>query len=246
MNKLCLALIHLFGAAAAYSQIVTFSGHDPDATSVGPRPNSEAAATSFRNSAGLLGSITTITFESAPNGQFDSLNVGPGVEARQFSHDLGIGGIVTEGYATPAGAGTGFNTTSAGSKFIGFVPAFEAGSARLEFTYTTPIQAWGAYIIGMEPNAAGVLSVRFNDGSAQSFSLTESDPAGVQFFGFTDSGKSIASVTLFESGISGTRDIWGIDDVQFVAVPEPSTIALLVLSGVALLMPIRRLCCARA
>ena len=51
--------------------------------------------------------------------------------------------------------------------------------------------------------------------------------ANIQFFGFTDPGKQIVSVTL----AGNTADVFGIDDVRFVStdVPEPSTFSLAIL-----------------
>jgi hypothetical protein len=58
----------------------------------------------------------------------------------------------------------------------------------------------------------------------------------VLFFGFTDFGKSFTSVTISTGQANSLRDIFGIDDVRYVAapasVPEPASIAL---AGLALL-----------
>src|SRR4051794_173351 len=67
----------LLGASSlANASIVVYSGLDVGANSTDPRPNSNAAASSF---SAAVGSSTLITFESSPVGTFSSLVVSPGV-----------------------------------------------------------------------------------------------------------------------------------------------------------------------
>ena len=56
--------------------------------------------------------------------------------------------------------------------------------------------------------------------------------SGVQFLGFTDSGKLISSITV-NVQLGGTGDIIGIDDVRIVAAPEPTSLAIFGLMGLA-------------
>jgi hypothetical protein len=76
------------------------------------------------------------------------------------------------------------------------------------------------------------LTLNFNDGTSQSLPVPKNAVAGVQFFGFTDLGTSIASIVLTEAGPFNSRDIFGIDDVRFglaqatTITPEPSTLAM--------------------
>jgi PEP-CTERM motif/Beta-galactosidase second all-beta domain len=246
MKKLAKVLLLLVFAAttmttASFSNVITFAGNDPGAQAVDPKPNSSAAAAAFDASAGVLGGLNLVTFESLPLGQFSSMTLAPGVTATQVNNDPAAGGIVTEGYATPVGAATGYNTTPGGARFLGFVALFDIGTARLDISFSNPIQAWGAYAVGLDSGAAGTVNVEFDDGTANSFQLADTSPAGVQFFGFTDANRSIVAVSLVETGISGgSRDIYGVDDMRYVLVPEPSTFALAGLSIVGLLAIIRR------
>ena len=226
MKTLCITVALVQTLTTAFSQVTLFSGSDSGAAPAGPWPNSANAAAAFDTAAGHLGSIYTINFEALPLGQFASLPLMPGVTATQTGYDPGVGGIVANGYATPVGA-TGFNTTPGGSRFLGFVPSFNVGTATLDFAFSTPVQAWGAYVVGLDSAVAGSVSVQFNDGSANSYALQDLNSAGVEYFGFTDPNRSIVHITLVETGISGTRDIYGVDDVSFVVVPEPSTWVLL-------------------
>jgi len=59
--------------------------------------------------------------------------------------------------------------------------------------------------------------------------LSPNATTGAQFFGFTDSGASISSVTLNEAGpFTSARDLWAVDDVVYsTTVPEPATLSLL-------------------
>jgi len=226
MKRVCLALISGLAATTASAQPFIFSGIDPGTDYLDPRPNSTAAAASFDAQAGALGALNLITFESFAIGQFNSLTLAPGVVVAQVNYDLGLGGIVTRGYATPVGAATGFNTTPGGEKFLGFVPAFGPTNASLQFQFSTPIQAWGAYVVGLEPTVAGSVFVQFNDGNYQWLALPEAAGGGAQFFGFTDPGRLISSIALIEAQLGPTRDIYGVDDMRYVLVPEPGTLSL--------------------
>jgi len=236
MKNFCILFISIQTFTTAFSQVITFSASDPGAVEGGPRPNSASAAAAFNTAAGALGPVSTINFEALTLGQFSSRTLASGVTASQVGYDTGIGGIVTSGYATPVGAPTGFNTTPGGAKFLGFVPTLNIGTATLDFAFSTPIQAWGAYIVGLESSVAGTVNLQFNDGSLNSFPLQDLSPAGVQYFAFTDPGRSIVHVTLVETGITGTRDIFGVDDLSYVVVPEPATAALLCLGCATILM----------
>jgi len=238
MKTLWISLVAVQTLTTALSQVTLFSGSDPGAVQSGPWPNSANAAAAFNTAAGLLGLVSTINFEALPLGQFASLTLAPGVTATQGSYDPTVGGIVTVGYASPAGAPTGFNTTPGGSKFLGFVPGINIGSATLDFGFSPPIQAWGAYFVGLESTVPGTLSVQFNDGSANSYPLLKLDPAGVEYFAFTDPKRSISHVTLTEGDIlRGPQDIYGVDDVSFVVVPEPRMMSLFCFGMGALLLP---------
>jgi hypothetical protein len=120
------------------------------------------------------------------------------------------------------------------------VPNINAGTATLDFAFATLIQAWGAYVIGLESTVAGTVNVQFNDGTLNSFSLVDLSPAGVQYFGFTDPARAIVHVTLVETGITSSRDIYGVDDVSYVSVPEPGVAALFSFGGLAMLVRRRK------
>ena len=76
--------------------------------------------------------------------------------------------------------------------------------------------------------------MRFNDGAAQVLALPNPG-TGVAFFGFTDFGKAISSITINVQlgGPENIGDIIGVDDVRIseAVVPEPATMTLL---GIAL------------
>lgn len=223
----CLTVLAAAGPSRA--DIVIFSGSDPGVGPGGARPNSDAAAAAFDAAAAALGAVNVITFESAPLGNFASLGVAPGVTAMLSGTDTDV----NPGVTNVAGDTTlGYNTTAGGGRFVRVVPIFNIGTASLEFVFATPVQAFGAYITGLG-TANGNLQFRFNDGANQSLAVGGSSNGGVRFFGFTDAGTSISSVRLELSGVSGTRDIFGVDDVRFVgagtqAVPEPGTLSLCV------------------
>jgi hypothetical protein len=207
-----------------------FSLADAGAGPADPRPNSNFAASSFATAAGALGPINTITFETLPTGFTNPLGAASGVTVSFSGAFDAVGFPALIGVTTNSGDPTalGYNTTVGGSKYLGFVPQFEAPSATLTFSFSTPINSFGTYITGLEEGIDGVVTVEFNDGALQSFLLSDPIGGGVQFFGFTDAGHAISAVSFVETDVSSsTRDILGIDDVSYTVIPEPGTLLLL-------------------
>ena len=239
-------LVILFGLAfvlltnvQAQATLIWFSGIDKGVGPGDARPNADLVKQAFVTEAGP--NLVTVQFEDLPIGPFTAHVVGPGITATLVNSDPQIGGIVANGWSGPPQT-TGFNTTSGGQKFLAFVPNFQAATSSLTFTFSDPIQAFGAYITALESNVDGVVHVIFNDGVAQDFPLPETDIGGAQFFGFTDAGKLISQLVFQEVQVGAIRDIWGIDDILVAhSVPEPSTCALLAIGGVVLHRVRRRL-----
>ena len=212
----------VLSAAATNAQIVTFKAVDTGASVIGPFPNSDAAAASFDAAAGALGSVNLIDFESAPVGAFSNLLAAPGVSitgADLFGADHEI-------RDAPCSNGCGFNTRSGGAQYA------QLNGGTLTFTFAAPVQAFGAYLTGLE---IGLQAITFDDGAPQLLSLPTSG-RGAAFFCFTDAGKSISSITVFARWES-----IGIDDVRYVgAVPEPASYALMLAGPGALGFMVRR------
>jgi hypothetical protein len=217
----------------ASASVVTFTGQDPNAGPGNPRPNSDAAAASFDAAAALLGTVSTITFESAPLGAFSSLTIAPGVTltgADYLGNQQNILGATAFPTNPPLG---GSNTTAGGSRY-----ADELGGT-LTFTFATPTQFFGAYLTGIQ-TAFFLDTFTFSDGTSETVSIpgdnTNANVGSLDFVGFTDAGKSITSVTINGSNANGA-DEFGVDDVRFQGpdvspVPEPGSLTL-VFSGLA-------------
>jgi hypothetical protein len=207
------AFASLAFVANADAAPIIFSGFDNGANSTDPRPNSNAAQGSFSLA---VGSSNLITFESSPLGSFSSLTVAPGVVMS------GNGEIRNSASGTPDRL-FGYNTTSAGSRFVSML------GGDLTFTFASPISAFGAYFSGIQSQASQE-TITFSDGSSQTVNIpnTSMPDGGVAFVGFTDAGKQISSVQ-----IHFTNDIVGLDDVQFANVPEPTSLAVFALIGIA-------------
>lgn len=208
-----------------------------------PYANADAAAADF---AAAAASLTTIDFESAPLGNFATLGLGGGVDVSLSgtTSGSGYGGISNNNSSTALG----FNTTVGGSQFLSIFPAGTglAVDASAIFDFTDPINQFGFYITGDESSISGEYSVLFDDGSAQSIVIDSAlgSPGGVAFFGFTSDGL-ITQITINGLGDldNGTREVVGIDDVQYglrAAVPEPPMLALWAIVGAAGLLARRR------
>ena len=200
-----------------------FTGADGGAGSLATAPNSVAAAASFDAAAAALGTENTITFESSPLGPFSSLALASGVTLTGSNVSSNDQSIVN---TTPcSNALCGYNTTPGGSKFL----LLYGGTATFSFSDGT--DAFGAYLTGVQ-NAGETIT--YSDGTSQSVAIPNPGfSGGTTFVGFTDAGKSIASIT-----INVTNDIVGVDDVRYVtdSVPEPASLALMgsALIGLAL------------
>jgi len=228
------------GGVPVYA-IAGFSAIDVGAGPGDPRPNADAAAASFDAAASALNPLKYENFESAPLGNFSSLTL-----ANMTVTMSGTASDVDAGITNVAGSGVlGYNTTGDGSRHLRFVPPFVevpiegpplTAIVTVTFTPTEKLQAWGAYLTGVQPFPNTTVEVVFDDGTSQSFLVPgDLDLGGATFFGFTDPGKLITSVTVRETVVSGQyRDILSIDDVrfapansstQFVPANEPATVA---------------------
>ncbi len=228
-----LPLILVLGAGGQVKgDLIVFQGIDPGVGPGGARPNSNAAAAAFDAAANALGGFDLITFEGLTLGNFSSRVVAPGVTASLF----GTAGDANAGITNILGDATlGYNTTAGGSQHLRVVPDFAVGLTTATFTFDVPIQAFGAFFTGIG-TVAGLLELVFDDGTLRTLTLPGAGNGGVQFFGFTDEGTAISSVTIRETRTPGSaRDIFGIDDMRAGAVPEPASLTLLGLGAVSLL-----------
>jgi hypothetical protein len=216
-------------AGCAFAGIVTYTGQDLNPIP-GNTPNSNTAAANFVTAITGIGNMNTISFESAPLGSFTSLQVAPGVTASGAS---GILSIDNTPHAPGSPAVDGFNTTFAGSQYI------EDLAGSVTFTFATPIQFFGAFLIGVQSNLFQDI-ITFNDGSSQTLNANEAGTGpsvgAVTFLGFADVGKSIASITI-TAGNGVTGDFIGVDDVRYqiaTVTPEPGTFNLVGVAAGAL------------
>lgn len=206
-------------SGAAQAAIITYTGEDAGAVAGGATPNSDAAAASFDAAAGALGALSLIDFESAPLGTFSALMIAPGVTLSGISF---TGGDHQIRNTDRCGNVCGFNTTAGGDNYVDVDAGF------ITFDFSTGVQAFGVYITGLQ--LAGE-TVVFDDGTSQTLTLNNPG-SGAQFFGFTDAGKSIASIMIDTRNPSNNLgDFVGLDDVRYVSgsvsVPEPGTLAIL-------------------
>jgi len=208
----------LVAGAMSASSIVTYEGQDDGAPITGPFPNSTTAETAFTTAAITLSPLDTITFESLPVGFQSSFTAAPGVTVDLNAPDDGDG--VSGVSDITFGNNFGFNVTPAGSKWLGFA------QGSVEFSFATPTDYFGFWLTGVQTPLTSQITVNFSDGVSEVLNAPVNNNGGAAFFGFTDAGKSIDSITI----TNNSNDAWGIDDVKYntgaSAIPEPSSIVL--------------------
>jgi hypothetical protein len=239
---LLVSCVSVFAAGHASGAVITFTAEDLNAGPGSAHPNSAAMAASFSTAAAALGSVSTITFESAPTGAFTNLAVASGVSINGTDLNGNKQTIMNTPSFPSVPALGGFNTTTGGANYVNVL------GGTLTFAFSTPIQAFGAYIDGVQ-TAFFADVIQFSDGTSQTINVpgtgTTSSNGAWDFVGFTDAGKSITSITLNAGTPAGADEI-GVDDVLYVrssaVTPEPASILLAVAGfGAILFTRVRRL-----
>jgi hypothetical protein len=220
--------------------VVVYQGLDPNVTVGSTLTASNTAQASYATAASVLGPSSLINFESAPLGNFTTLDLGQGVTLALSnantgtSHSPGITNVTTE-------PGLGFNTTPGGANFLRFATNYinnnTSTSADATFSFATPVNSFGGYFTGLG-GGGDTVTLNFTNGVSETFNLALSNTSScfqscAEFFGFTDSGTSISSIDLKmaftnTTGINNEAYFVGVDDVQFTSVtPEPASLLLL-------------------
>jgi hypothetical protein len=225
LKRLILAIcVAVLMATSAVDADILYTGADDGAEPGSTLTNSDAAAALFDADAGSIGTLQLVDFESLSTGFFTALEIAPGVTATMSDVQNAAGCGIT----TYSDRYLGFNTTSGGEQSLRVVPALNGGTTTLAFTFDVPIQAWGAYITGLEASVNGDLFVVYDDGSVHEYEVTGTTVGGAQFFGFTDVGMSISTVTLELRNVgSNGRDWFAVDDMRYTPIPEPATMLML-------------------
>lgn len=210
LKRITTTIAALALAAPAYA-VTVYSGYDSGAGSLAAAPNATAAAAAF--DAAVTG--TTIVDFEGPTGIFS------------FTPDAFVRNTQR---CDPALCG--YNTTSGGSNFLDV-------TFNTTFNFSTAISAFGAYFTGVQRADA---TLTYTDGTQTVLTLPGAilDPGGTTFFGFSDPGKMIASISYF-TGTGG--DFVGVDDIRLKtasgAIPLPASLPLM-LAGVGIFGALRR------
>jgi hypothetical protein len=210
------AALALGGATQGWAASITiFQGSDPSVGPGGAHPNSDLAFADFTAATVFL---NTIDFEGLTPGYFTSKTVASGVVMTTNNLNSVLSGLSTDNSGSPPG----FNTTVGGSEYFRFGNTLNTAGS-VSFNFVNPINAFGAYFSGIESTTGAAVHVSFSDGTAQDFTVNRNAVAGVTFFGFTDVGATISTVTISENvtGVPG-RDTFGIDDVVFQSSLVPA------------------------
>jgi hypothetical protein len=211
----------LFAALPA-AAIDFYYGIDPGSGPGDPRPNADFAAAAFDQAASALFQLDIIDLETSPLGYFDQLMIHPGVWATVSKADPNESGI-----SAWQSVSNGYNITPGGERFI----RFQRDNSRIEvpgvlrFEFDTPVQAFGCYITGLG-DQSGSLTAIFESDVEYFIPIHGAITGGALFFGFIDPGMEISSVAFAiapDVEGEGALDIFGVDDIRYVAVPEPAS-----------------------
>ncbi len=105
----------------------------------------------------------------------------------------------------------------------------------VRFDFVTPVTAWGADFKDIA-NLGRNTKIKAYDQSDELLGVIEPSSTlnqAVRFFGFRVTTDSVAYVEITDNNFR-TNDAFGIDNIGFVAVPEPSAAMLLVACGLSL------------
>jgi len=166
------------------------------------------------------GSLATSPNATAAAAAFDAAVSGATVVTFETAlpADFGFaGGTITTTSGCPP-ALCGYNTTPAG----GYFQLVYGGSTT--YTFANPVDSFGAFFTGFQ---VGGQTLSY-DNTVLDMGSGNLSSGGTLFFGFSDPGAQITSITY-----SAINDIVAVDDIRYgnagpsQSVPEPSVLALL-------------------
>lgn len=248
----------LLAPTAAVGQLKTYYSLDAGESPTGPRTNYNPEVKQFK---GDTGAFNVITFEGLPTGPWSDPNAlsapanaklfpGQGVKVDLNGFDPRVPSPDPKPYVYGVTSDhqdqyLGFDTTTNNGtgQFLRVVPFLQAnGKADVTFEMPTPVSAFGFAVTGLGGQVPGSLHLLFqpNGGAPQDLTITGDLKGGLVFYGVTNFPGQTQYFTLEMRGVTSTvRDIIGIDDVRWAAVPEPTSIGLLAL-GVVVVLAARR------
>ena len=237
----CWFLFGLILTLPSYSaaSVIVYSGVDPGAGPGDPRPNSAAARAAFEAATTIAGVIDFEQFVIVPPRNYSvpaapaSIAVGAGVQLSASPTLDGGSGII----ANAPGGGSldeGYNTTPGGEAYLRMFPSRQQLTGSWVYTFDSPINAFGAFLTGWSTEFGETLQLSFTNslGKMETLEIPAGNEESTLFFGFTEFGGSITSVTITQIGVHP----WSMDDVTYGAtvVPEPATLVLAGLGAIGI------------
>ena len=202
-----------FGSASAFAQVTIFNS-----ANLG---NNTATRDAWLTAAGIVNSEVFEDFESYAVGT--SMNGAPL-----------LGGLtITDTHASP------YATVQSAASFFGTTQPFGNGLAMKEnhmyrFDFAVPTQYVG--LIDLDDSGSDIRVILTDNSFVDFPNLDGTSGSGQtgEFLGFVSTGAAIARIEYASDGGDGE---WGVDSVEYAAVPEPTSMLAL---GSGLLLLARR------
>lgn len=229
----------LFGSVvSAQAALRIFCGMDAVQFPSDPRPNSNAAFAQFVVVAASNNSMSVANFDELPDAQ----KVGSIGSNASIASALNLD--ANSGVNSADDVILGFNTSPSAGKHYRLSAIDTSATMGIRFDFATAINSFGAFFTGVGTSGGTAYLKWTNSRGTQTLNLQELSGGSVQFCGFTDIGETFTSVSLIVDPENGfVQDVIGVDDVAYSncnPVPEPSTMAVIGLGGLALLRKRRK------
>jgi hypothetical protein len=243
------ALCALMHPASVHAQGVTFVAEDAGASALVTTSTTPGATNPYgedllwNTDAAAIGTVQNVRFTNTTvrTTAYQLLTSDTGnvtVSDEQEGTTSHSGGLYVNNDLNGAGTtgvGTTYGYSTPGSaNFLQEAPSRTGTTQYVTFTFTKPVDSFGAYFTGTQADL-GTETLVYSDGTQYSLTIPENDDGGVGFAGLTYAGKSISYVEIKDVNLTNEIDHFGVSGIEIgVLAPEPSSIAAFII-GILLL-----------